>query len=57
MQIIVDTNGAVRQIEVLSGNSILAKAAMDAVRQWKFEPTYVKGEAVKVITRVDLVFP
>jgi periplasmic protein TonB len=56
LEIIVGANGAVEQIEVLSGPSILAKAAMDAVRQWKYDPTYIKGEAVKVVTRVDVSF-
>jgi protein TonB len=56
LEIIVGTNGSVEQIEVLSGQRILAEAAMDAVRQWKYEPTFVKGLPVRVVTRVDVLF-
>jgi protein TonB len=56
LEIVVGTNGSVEQIEVLSGPQVLAKAAMDAVRQWKYEPTYIKGSAVKVVTRVQVSF-
>ena len=56
LEILVGPNGTIGQIEVISGNPVLTKAAIDAVRQWKYDPTYIKGQAVSVITRVDVSF-
>jgi TonB family protein len=34
----VDAEGKVTEVKMISGNSLLAFAAEDAVRKWKFEP-------------------
>jgi hypothetical protein len=31
-------------------------AAMDAVRQWRWEPTYLNGEPVEIITAITINF-
>jgi outer membrane biosynthesis protein TonB len=35
---------------------LLTRAASDAVKQWKYKPTIVGGQAVEVSTMVALVF-
>jgi protein TonB len=32
------------------------KSALDAVRQWRYKPTMLNGEAVEVDTTIDVVF-
>ena len=53
---IISKNGAVEQLEVVSGHPLLQQAALDAVRQWRYRPTLLNGEAVEVDTTVDVIF-
>jgi periplasmic protein TonB len=41
---------------VLSGNPILARAACDAVRQWRYRPTLLSGQPVEVETEITVNF-
>jgi protein TonB len=56
LQAIIDRQGNVVQLEVLSGHPLLVNAALDAVRQWRYQPTLLNGEPVEVVTTVDVVF-
>jgi len=44
---IIGKNGAVEQLEVMSGHPLLVQAALDAVRQWKYQATTLNGEPLK----------
>jgi protein TonB len=41
---------------VLSGDPLLAAAAIDAVRQWKYETTLLNGDPVEVVTEIQVNF-
>jgi len=56
LQAIISANGAVRDVQVLSGSPLLARAAVDAVRQWRYQPTLLNGVAVEVLTEIDVIF-
>ena len=49
-------DGAVRNLEVIGGHPLLVQAAMDAVRQWVYQPTLLNGQPVEVITQIDVNF-
>lgn len=49
-------DGTVEGIELVSGQPLLAQAAMAAVKQWRFRPQTVKGRPVEMQTRVTLNF-
>jgi protein TonB len=49
-------DGTVRNPEVISGHPMLVQAALDAVRQWVYQPTLLNGQPVEVITQVDVNF-
>jgi periplasmic protein TonB len=53
---IIAKNGSVEQLEVISGHPLLVQAALDAVRQWKYQPTTLNGESVEVDTTIDVIF-
>jgi periplasmic protein TonB len=53
---IIATDGSVRQLEVISGSPILANAALQAVRQWRYQPTRLNGETVEVETLITVHF-
>lgn len=56
LRAIIGTDGAVQRVEVLSGNPILAQAAVAAVRQWRYQPTRLDGQPVEVETSVTVTF-
>ena len=54
--VIIAKDGSVQQLEVLSGHPLLVQSAIDAVRQWKYQPTLLNGEPVEVDTTIDVIF-
>ena len=53
---IIGKNGAVEQLQVLSGHPLLVQSALDAVKQWRYQPTLLNGEPVEVDTEIDVIF-
>jgi TonB family protein len=56
LKTMVDENGAVQSVQALEGNSALAVAAMDAVRQWRYKPYIRDGKALPFQTIVLVDF-
>jgi TonB family protein len=56
LQAIIGKDGRVRDVEVLSGNPILAHAALAAVREWRYRPTELNHEIVEVETEITVNF-
>ncbi len=56
VHLIVAKDGSVQQVEVISGDKLLAQAALDALRQWKYKVTLLNGEPVEVDTTEDFIF-
>jgi periplasmic protein TonB len=56
LRAIIGIDGSVRNLEVVAGNSILAGAAVDAVRQWRYQPTRLNGVPVEVETIITVQF-
>ena len=48
--------GRVLDIKVLSGHPLLAPAAIEAVKQWVYQPFVLNGAAVDVVSTVALNF-
>jgi periplasmic protein TonB len=53
---IIDKDGRVAQLEVVSGHPLLVQAALDAVKQWRYRPTQLNGEPVEVDTTITVTF-
>ena len=56
LDIVVGRDGSVVGMHALNGPEVLARAAMDALRWWKFEPYRVNGEPAVVETTVAVEF-
>jgi len=56
LEVHIDTDGAVQEVRMGSGPPLLAQAASDAVKQWKFKPRLINGNPVEMQTRVTLNF-
>jgi len=53
---IIGEDGSVEQVHAISGDTLLVKAAADAVRQWKFEPYQFSGRPARVETTIAVEF-
>jgi protein TonB len=53
---IISKDGSIQQLEVISGHPLLQQSALDAVRQWRYQPTLLNGEPVEVDTTIDVIF-
>lgn len=53
---IIAKDGSVQELQYVSGPALLMRSAMDAVRQWKYQPTLLNGEPVEVDTTISVVF-
>jgi len=53
---IIGKDGAVKELTLESGHPLLVQAALDAVRQWRYQPTLLNGEPVEVDTTIDVIF-
>ncbi|HVA72256.1 MAG TPA: energy transducer TonB [Candidatus Limnocylindrales bacterium] len=53
---IIAKDGTVQELQFISGPPLLMRAAMDAVKQWRYRPTLLNGQAVKVDTTVTVIF-
>ena len=56
LDVVVGRDGSVVSMRALNGPEVLARAAMDALRWWKFEPYRVNGEPAVVETTVAVEF-
>ena len=56
LQVDVDENGNVEHFQPISGDSMLATAAIEAFKQWKYKPYLLNGRPVKVETQVIVNF-
>jgi TonB family protein len=54
--VIIDRNGGIQNVQLLSGHPLLVEAARDAVQQWSYKPTLLNGQPVEVLTTVDVNF-
>jgi protein TonB len=52
----ISKDGDITSVKVLSGDSILAHAALDAVKQWKYRPYLLNGQPVGIQTQITVHF-
>lgn len=53
---VIGKDGSIQNLQLVSGHPLLVQAAQDAVKQWVYQPTTLNGEAVEVITQIDVNF-
>jgi len=56
LRAIIATDGAVQALEVISGDPLLVRSALTAVREWRYQPTLLNGEPVEVDTYITVVY-
>ena len=56
LEAVISKQGTIETLRVLSGHPVLAQAALDAVKQWKYRPTILNGDPIEVLTTVTVTF-
>ena len=56
LQALIGKDGAVHELQVVSGHPLLIPAAVAAVKQWRYKPYYLNGEPVEVDTYIVVNF-
>jgi periplasmic protein TonB len=56
LQAQISKDGSIQNLQLVSGHPMLAPAAIEAVKQWKYKPYLLNGEPVEVETQVQVNF-
>jgi TonB family protein len=56
VQIVINEAGEVESAKATAGHPLLQQAAVDAAKEWRFTPTKVSGNTVKVSGMISFVF-
>jgi len=56
LKLLVGKSGEVKHVDVISGDPVLAKAAIKAAKRWTFEPFIRNGEPLEVSTEIPFDF-
>ena len=56
LQVVISKAGDIKTVELVSGDPLLAPAAIDAVKQWKYKPFLLEGNPVEVNTEIRVNF-
>jgi len=53
---LIDKQGQIANLRVISGPELLQQAALDAVKQWEYRPYLLNGQPVEVETVINVIF-
>lgn len=53
---VINRDGTVWDLRVISGHPLLVKAALEAVKHWRYQPTLLNGDPVEAATEIDINF-
>ncbi|MGA9800497.1 MAG: TonB family protein [Terriglobales bacterium] len=56
LQANISASGSISSVKQLSGDPMLGRAAIDAVRQWRYKPYFLNGDPVAVETQITVNF-
>ena len=56
LEAVIGKDGTIEELKLLRGNPLLVNAALEAVRQWRYQPTLLNGEPVEVVTEITVNF-
>jgi periplasmic protein TonB len=56
LRAIIGKDGSISELQLVSGHPLLAPAAIDAVKSWRYRPFQLNGEPIEVETTVTVTF-
>jgi protein TonB len=56
LRAVIATDGTIQSLQVVSGDPLFYKSALEAVRQWRYRPTVLNGEPVEIDTFITVIY-
>jgi protein TonB len=56
LRALIATDGTIQSLQVVSGDPLFVQSALDAVRQWRYQPTLLNGQPVEIDTFITVIY-
>ena len=56
LRAIIGTDGTIQSLQIVIGDVLFQRSALDAVQQWRYRPTILNGQAVEVDTYITVIY-
>lgn len=56
LRAVIATDGRIQALQVLRGDALCVQSALDAVAQWRYQPTLLNGQPVEVDTFITVIY-
>ncbi|HEV2176720.1 MAG TPA: energy transducer TonB [Terriglobia bacterium] len=56
LRAVINKDGTIKDLKIINGHRLLAGAAVDGVRHWRYQPTLLDGAPIEVETEIDVDF-
>jgi protein TonB len=56
LRALIAIDGTVQSLEVVSGDPFFVSSALEAVKQWRYKPTYLNGNPMEVDTYITVIY-
>jgi protein TonB len=53
---VIAVDGSIQELQAVSGDPLLISSALEAVRQWHYQPTYLNGQPVEIDTYITVIY-
>ena len=56
LRAIIGTDGTIQSLQIVSGDPMFLRSALEAVQQWHYKPTILNGQPVEIDTYITVVY-
>ena len=56
LRAVIAADGTIQSLQVVSGDPLFYQSALDAVRQWRYQPTVLNGQRVEIDTFITVIY-
>ena len=56
LRAIIATDGTIQSLQAVSGDPMFYASALSAVREWRYRPTILDGQAVEIDTYITVIY-
>ena len=56
LRAIIGTDGLIQSLQIVAGDPLLERSAVEAVQQWRYKPTILNGQAVEIDTYITVIY-
>jgi len=56
LRAVIAADGTIQSLQVVSGDPLFYQSALDAVRQWRYQPTVLNGQPVEIDTFITVIY-